>query len=153
SKPPADFVDPPAKNDPARGKTLFLQKGCMACHAHRPYDPESLHGLDRKNANPDYKPDTAALYAPEGFPEPVRAYARADFGPNLSNVAAKFQSHDQGYKWLTNWIKAPESYHPRSLMPNLQLSLQDAADIAAWILSIKGEWPVTVTVGALDVPS
>ena len=40
STPPADFVDPPAKSDPARGKELFLQKGCMACHSHRPYDPD-----------------------------------------------------------------------------------------------------------------
>ena len=95
-------------------------------------------------ANPDYKPDAAQMYDPSGFPESVRPYAKADFGPNLSNVSAKFQSHEQGYKWLANWIHAPDAYHPQSLMPNLQLSLQDAADIAAWILSIKGEWPVTV---------
>ena len=41
---------------------------------------------------------------------------------------------------------APERYHPKSLMPNLQLSPQDAADIASWILSVPGEWPVTVEV-------
>jgi cbb3-type cytochrome oxidase cytochrome c subunit len=150
STPPADFVDPPAKNDPERGKSLFFQKGCMACHAMRPYDPESLQLADRERANPEYKADATALYDPSGFPESVRSYARADFGPNLSNVSAKFRSHEQGYKWLTNWIKAPESYHPRSLMPNLQLPLQEAADIAAWILSIKGEWPVTVTVADVD---
>ena len=72
-------------------------------------------------------------------------YAKANFGPNLSNIAVKFQSKRgvarQGYKWLANWIKAPETYHPKSLMPNLQLSWQDAADIAAWIMSVPGEWP------------
>ena len=31
-------------------------------------------------------------------------------------------------------------------MPNLQLSFQDAADIASWILSVPGEWPVKVEV-------
>jgi mono/diheme cytochrome c family protein len=35
-------------------------------------------------------------------------------------------------------------------MPNLQLSAQDAADIAAWLLSVKGEWPVTVDVPGVD---
>ena len=30
---------------------------------------------------------------------------------------------DKGFKWLANWIQAPEKYHPKSLMPNLQLSL------------------------------
>ncbi len=34
---PEDFVDPPSKNDPARGKQLFLEKGCLACHANKPY--------------------------------------------------------------------------------------------------------------------
>ena len=146
STPPDDFVAPPAKNDPERGKSLFLQKGCMGCHSHRPYDTASIQRADREFANPGYKPDPAAMFDPSGFPEAARPYAKADFGPNLSNVAAKFQSHEQGYKWLTNWIQAPDAYHPQSLMPNLQLSLQDAADIAGWILSIKGEWPVTVTI-------
>jgi hypothetical protein len=116
STPPAEFVDPPAKGDAARGKELFFQKG--------------LHGLPR----------------PQGirtgtFPESVRDYAKADYGPNLSNIAAKFQSQAQGYRWLANWIKAPEAYHPKSLMPNVQLSFQDSADIASWILSVPGEWP------------
>ena len=31
-------------------------------------------------------------------------------------------------------------------MPNLQLSFEDAADIASWILSVPGEWPVKVEV-------
>jgi cbb3-type cytochrome oxidase cytochrome c subunit len=146
SKPPAGFVDPPAKTDPARGKELFLQKGCMACHAHKPYDTAEVHPHDQRDVNPGYKPDRAATYDPSGFPESVRSYAKADFGPNLGNIAAKFQQHAQGHKWLTNWIKAPESYHPKSLMPNLQLSLEDAADIAAWLISVPGEWPVKVDV-------
>ena len=46
--------------------------------------------------------------------------------------------------------RAPEKYHPKSLMPNLQLSFQDSADIASWILSVPGEWPVTVEVPGAD---
>ena len=76
--------------------------------------------------------------------------ALADFGPNLSNMAAKFQGGAQGLKWLANWIQAPERYHPKSLMPNLQLSQQDAADVASWILSVPGEWPVSVQVPPAD---
>ncbi len=43
-------------------------------------------------------------------------------------------------------------------MPNLQLSSQDAADIASWLLSAAGDakpddqWPVAVEVGDLDSP-
>lgn len=150
STPPAGFVDAPAKNDPAHGKELFLQKGCLACHSHRPYETADLQLADRDHANPKYKHEKGDTFDPSGFPESVRDYAKADYGPNLIDIAAKFSSRDQGYKWLTNWIKTPESYHPRSLMPNLQLSLQDSADIAAWILTIPGEWPVKVEMPAVD---
>jgi cbb3-type cytochrome oxidase cytochrome c subunit len=146
SSPPTDFVDPPAKTDSAKGKELFLQKGCLACHQHRPYQAADLQLADRKSANPAYKPETALTYDPKGFPAAVQEYALADFGPNLSNIAAKFQSKTEGLKWLSNWIAAPEKYHPKSLMPNLQLSAQDAADIASWIISVPGEWPVVVEV-------
>jgi cbb3-type cytochrome oxidase cytochrome c subunit len=150
STPPAGFVDPPAKTDPAKGKELFLQKGCMACHQHRPYQATDLQQADQRAGNPDYKVDPALTYDPKGFPAAVQDYARADFGPNLSNIAAKFQSHSQGLKWLTNWILAPERYHPKSLMPNLQLSQEDAADIASWLLSVPGQWPVQVEVPPLE---
>jgi cbb3-type cytochrome oxidase cytochrome c subunit len=153
STPPAEFVDPPAQTDPARGKTLFFQKGCLACHSDRSYEPGSIQLADRKSINPAYKPDASLLFDPSGFPESVRDYAKADFGPNLSNVAAKFASKEQGFRWLANWIKAPETYHAKSLMPNLQLSAQDAADIASWIISIPGEWPVQVEVAPLDSES
>ncbi len=150
STPPSSFVEPPSKGDPAKGKELFLQKGCLACHQHRPYEKTDLQLADKTFMNPKYKPDASAMFAPSVFPESVRKYAKADYGPNLSNIAAKFQSHEQGHKWLANWVKAPESYHPKSLMPNLQLSIEDASDIAAWVLSIPGEWPVTVDVPAVD---
>jgi cbb3-type cytochrome oxidase cytochrome c subunit len=159
STPPTGFVDPPAKTDPARGKELFLQKGCLACHQHRPYTQDDVQQLDVKNTNPDYydekgapKLAAAATYDPSGFPPSVREskYAEADFGPNLSNMAAKFATKPDGLKWLANWIAGPEKYHPKSLMPNLQLSPEDAADIASWILSVPGEWPVKVDVPAID---
>jgi hypothetical protein len=35
-------------------------------------------------------------------------------------------------------------------MPNLQLSWQEAADIASWLLSVPAEWPLEVEVPGLD---
>ncbi len=150
STPPADFIDPPAKTDPAKGKELFLQKGCLACHQHRPFAEADIQQADRHSRNPAYKPDPALFYDPKTFPASVQQNALADFGPNLSNMAAKFQGKDQGLKWLANWIQAPERYHPKSLMPNLQLSQQDAADIASWIISVPAEWPVMMDVPAAN---
>ena len=151
STPPEDFVAPPAQTDAKRGKELFLQKGCLACHQHRPYEAGSVQVADRKSINPDYKPDPAATYDPKNFPDAVRTYARADYGPNLGNIAAKFRSQpDKGQKWLSNWIQNPEKYHPKSLMPKLQLTFQDAADIASWLISVPGDWPVRVEVPPIE---
>jgi cbb3-type cytochrome oxidase cytochrome c subunit len=111
---PAGFVKPPAKGNADKGKTLFFEKGCMACHSHKDYPAES-------------------------FPKTVQQYAKANFGPNLSNIAAKFASAEDGEAWLANWIKAPDAYHAKSLMPNLQLSMEDAADLASWLISVKPE--------------
>lgn len=129
------FIDPPAKGDAAKGKQLFLQKGCLACHKHKDFDSSTLP------ANP---------------PLPIGEYAASDFGPNLSEVAAKFRD-DKGqtdagraFKWLANWIKAPESYHPKTLMPNLQLSWEDSADIARYLLAVPANWPKPVSVAAID---
>src|SRR5207302_4100842 len=108
---------------------------------------------DRTAANPDYQLDAALTYDPQMFPAAVRDDARANYGPNLSNIAAKFQSRPQGLKWLANWIHAPEKYHPKSLMPNLQLSVQDAADIASWIIAVPGEWPVKLEVPGAEDPA
>ena len=68
STPPAGFVDPPAKSDPERGKDLFLQKGCMACHSHRPYEPAERPARRPETRQPDYKPDAAATYDPSRLP-------------------------------------------------------------------------------------
>ena len=151
STPPEGFDPPPAKTDAKRGKELFLQKGCLACHQHRPYEASSVQPADRKSINPDYKPDPAATYDPKNFPESVRTYAQADYGPNLGNIAAKFRSQpDKGQKWLSNWIQNPEKYHPKSLMPKLQFTFQDAADIASWLISVPGDWPVQVEVPPIE---
>ncbi len=150
STPPPEFTDAPASSDPAKGKELFLQKGCLACHQHRPYAEQDIQQADKKSINSAYKPDPAVTFDPKNFPAAVQQNALADFGPNLSNMAAKFSSKPQGQKWLSNWILSPERYHPKSLMPNLQLTPEEAGHIASWILSVPGEWPVNVDMFALD---
>jgi cytochrome c2 len=137
---PEGFVEPPAESDADRGKALFLEKGCLACHANRSYTTDDLTPSLGEALNPAYSIAPEKTYGPEAFPEEVRRYAKAEFGPNLSSMAAKFRSQEQGYRWLANWIKDPGAYHPKSLMPNLQLSAQDAADIASWILSAREDW-------------
>lgn len=103
------------KGDAAKGKTLFMTKGCVACHNHK----------DHINVNPKI------------------------FGPNLSEVAAKFVTDGQK-KWLRAWIKNPTFYNPESYMPNLYLADGEVADLAAYLLSVPAKWDKEVTVPSVE---
>ncbi len=75
-------------------------------------------------------------------------------GPDLSRVSAKFNT-GKGQRWLYSWLKAPNSYHARTVMPNLFLDpIQEkdpagnptgkvtdpAADIATFLLGVPADW-------------
>lgn len=90
-----------------RGKMLFSQRGCLACHEHDAF-----------------------------------AGAKADFGPNLTNVHEKIKPGEDGRNWVYTWIRDPERHSPRTRMPQLFLEpegegekrVDPAADIAAFLL-------------------
>jgi cbb3-type cytochrome oxidase cytochrome c subunit len=133
-------VEPPEEPDADRGKETFLKRGCLACHQHRPYP----------SADPSYRVDPDDTFDPSVFPESARPFAKADLGPNLVNVAAKFPDDETGQAWLASWIKDPGAHDPDSRMPDLQLSDQEAADVAAWLMSVPGGWPGKVDAPAVD---
>ncbi|MFN8674211.1 MAG: c-type cytochrome [Candidatus Sericytochromatia bacterium] len=53
-------------------------------------------------------------------------------GPDLGRVASKANAD-----WMFNWIKNPRSYHPTTIMPNLNLSDDDALAIVSWLQTKK----------------
>lgn len=75
-------------------------------------------------------------------------------GPDLSRVAAKFNT-DKGQRWLYSWLKSPNRYHARTVMPNLFLDpivetdpdgkptgrvTDPVADIVAYLMSVPANW-------------
>jgi len=56
-----------------------------------------------------------------------------DFGPALDRVGDKV-----GEVWLYNWVKNPQRYFPESYMPNLRLTDQEAADVTAYLMTLRG---------------
>ena len=90
-----DYLEPPADTaapSVERGKVLFEERGCLACHEHRDF------------------PETAAY---RGSGEVLQ-------GPDLSGVGDKL-SGAKGRSWLYSWIKEPTRYHARTVMPDLGL--------------------------------
>jgi cytochrome c2 len=82
-------------------------------------------------------------------------------GPDLSRVAAKFNT-GKGQRWLYSWLRQPNRYHVRTVMPNVFLEpiaeidaagrptgqvTDPAADVAAFLLSVPTDWQPNAPAG------
>ncbi len=63
------------------------------------------------------------LYVPPAFTR---------FAPELSGIGSKV-----GAEWLYDWVRNPRHYSSTSKMPSLRLSEQEAADVAAYLVTLK----------------
>jgi cytochrome c2 len=78
----------------------------------------------------------------------------ADQGPDLSRLSSKLYT-DKGRQWLYSWIKQPNRYHIRTVMPDTFLDpvaernaqnqptgivTDPAADVVAYLLGIESDW-------------
>ncbi len=64
-----------------------------------------------------------------------------DHGPDLTNIGAKTTK-----EWIYNWVLDPKRFSPGTRMPNLRMSKQEAADVAAFLEAQTGG----KSYGALD---
>ncbi len=132
---PFDYLDPPAGISEssaderlARGTVLFEERGCLACHTHKDF------------------PDLAKY----------RKAGELQQGPDLSAIGDKFdpKRNPNGHRWLYSWIKKPNRYHVRTVMPDLFLGpikhkdiegnvtvvTDPAADITEFLLQSRTGW-------------
>jgi mono/diheme cytochrome c family protein len=100
------YATPKAPSGDAKnGKALVLSLGCRGCHNITEDEKDPTY-IDHKNRASHF-----------------------DHGPNLVNVGSK-----TNVDWLYAWLKNPKAYAPDTRMPNLRLSDQEAADIAAYLV-------------------
>lgn len=95
--------------DPARGQQLVKEIGCLGCH--------TVKGLG----------------GPKEREKGSRLLGRYDFGPDLSKIGSKITNPD----WLFNWLLEPKTIDPLARMPRMRLSEKEAADITAFLLTLK----------------
>jgi cytochrome c2 len=119
--PPASTDDKARQAQLHNGRLLFTEKGCLACHSN--------------DGTAERMGDLPAVISEQNF------------GPNLSRLAAKIAPEvgdaDAKRRWLVQWIMNPNIHSPRTRMPITHLDASQAADIAAWLLSLNpGEWDV-----------
>ncbi len=118
-----------------RGRVAFEQRGCLACHSHADF------------------PDLAKF----------RPADQIQQAPDLTFLGSKFdpQRNPNGRAWLYSWIKQPNRYHVRTVMPDLYLdpvtttdaegnvkTVDPADDITEYLLASRSDWqpaPGTLT--------
>ncbi|MFZ5469503.1 MAG: c-type cytochrome [Myxococcota bacterium] len=118
----------PVAGDAERGKKLVQSVGCRACHNFSPPEklctPEQLaEGKSRGTAS-----EPGECEAPRS----LTASEARDFAPNLSNIGLKTNE-----RWLYAWVKNPQSMWKDTRMPTLRLSDQEAADITAYLMTLR----------------
>ena len=59
-----------------------------------------------------------------------------DFGPALDRVGDKVTA-----EWLFDWVRDPKRYFPETNMPDLRLTDSEAADVVAYLMSLRGGAP------------
>jgi mono/diheme cytochrome c family protein len=111
---PAEPADAKAKEqDLDKGRRLFTERGCLACHSNQ--------GTEKaKGAIPG-------------------VVSNQHFGPNLSRMAAKIVPEMGGKeakrRWIVQWLLDPTVHSPRTRMPNVHFTVEQADQVGAWLLS------------------
>ncbi len=122
------YAAPPVTGDAEHGKTLVSQLGCLGCHVVG----EKL--VDMK--------------VPAKLTKYLDAWQYRRFrsqGPQLDGTGSKTTS-----AWLFAWLKDPKQYHPKTKMPDLRLSDQEAADVAEYLAGLRNEETDKQSLPAVD---
>lgn len=150
------------EGDAERGRLLFKEVGCLACHGNIAEFGETwitndlVHreGFDEETARHRYKGMTneeRIRYAMDHFideretflhPEKARFDPESDytkpvftrFAPELSGIGSKLS-----FDWLYSWLMDPPHYAADTKMPKLRLQPREAADIAEYLLTLKND--------------
>jgi mono/diheme cytochrome c family protein len=116
------------KGSPDRGRTLYHQVGCVACHEP---DAEFAAGLqpasDLENFLAQLEPDEIRELGLENATRPVRSVPHG-------NLIGKYTRQA-----LTYFLLDPNETRPAGQMPNLKLKPDEAADVAAYLLRGQAE--------------
>ena len=96
------------RGDANAGRTLFVAKGCIACHTAQGI--QGATGTIGPNLN--------------GIGDPAKR-------PKLTDGADNTPEH------IREWIKDPQKLKPGTMMPNLQLTDKEADDLTALLLTLK----------------
>ena len=139
-------LPPDEQGSAKRGRKLFNEVGCRACHMNMHDDAAGLivpnlmarEGLSEGDAQTQFDAmgyDDQHWYALAHMEDKLQR-----FGPELSGVGTKLlagRTPEQARTWLYNWLINPRNYNHYTVMPSFRLSDQEASDLAAYLLTLQ----------------
>jgi cytochrome c2 len=107
----------PPGGDLTAGRKVFETVGCLACHRV---------GDDQRGME--------VIKTAAGKDVPIAAASFRTHGPNLDGTGTKLNAG-----WVYSWVKNPKGYWHETRMPNLRLTDREAADVTAYLMSLKND--------------
>ena len=101
-------------------------------HAYEPAVKNPPHG-DAKNGEQIVKSIGCQGCHVVGEGKRSEIGPRRTFGQPLENIGNKTT-----YEWIYNWVRDPKHFSPSTYMPNLRLTDAQVADVATYLVSLKG---------------
>jgi cytochrome c2 len=123
-----EYSAPPVQGDVERGKKLVSQLGCLGCHV-----------VDEKLVDMKVPPKLTK------YMDNWQYRRHRSQGPELEGTGSK-----TAVNWLFAWLKDPKQYHPKTKMPKLRLSDEEAADAAEYLAGLHNEATDKETLPAID---
>ncbi len=117
---PAEFWN---KGDSERGRKLYHQIGCVACHAAE--EDFDVAG---------FKPSPYDEMLDQLEPEELKELGLSSAARRFESVPMPVLAEKYSAESLTFFLLNPEHSRPSGRMPNFQLQAIDAADISSWLL-------------------
>jgi cytochrome c551/c552 len=128
--------------DPVKGKESFETRGCMGCHSLSDSDPSFAANLSRVGEKDNYDYLVRWIHNPRERTRPYCPVEKRDLTED------DYKRHGLPFVFDLDHSKCPNDGHElqveqMTIMPNLRLSIEEARDIASYLITLKQKDPAT----------
>ena len=128
--------------DPVKGKESFETRGCMGCHSLDESNPGFAANLSRVGEKDNYDYLVRWIHNPRERTRPYCAFEKRDLTED------DYKRHGLPFVFDLDHTKCPNDGHElqveqETIMPNLRLTLEEARDIASYLMTLKKQEPAS----------
>ena len=126
--------------DPVKGKESFETRGCMGCHSLDESNPGFAANLSRVGEKDNYDYLVRWIHNPRERTRPYCPFEKRDL------TEEDYKRHGLPFVFDLDHSKCPNDGHElqveqETIMPNLRLTLEEARDIASYLMTLKKQEP------------